>query len=124
MDCLIKHHHMIVNPHYGVLGLVKMCYQLMVELLGPVFWIIDFCWLMIIKKMIPFFSIMFIVFVLAQIGITILAAYMSIDKNKWEFFKLLPKLILTTVEGMFLQFPIMLARLFGMITFHWRKLVW
>ena len=37
MDCLIKHHNLIANPHYGLLGLVTMCYHLMVELLGPIF---------------------------------------------------------------------------------------
>ena len=34
MDCLIKHYNMIANPHYGLLGLVTMCYQFVIELLG------------------------------------------------------------------------------------------
>ena len=37
MECLIKHHNLIANPHYGLLGLVTMCYQRMVELLEPIF---------------------------------------------------------------------------------------
>lgn len=33
MDSLIKHRNMITNPLYGLLGLVTMSYQLVVELL-------------------------------------------------------------------------------------------
>ena len=36
LDCLIKHRNMIANPLYGVLGLVTMSYQLVFELLGPI----------------------------------------------------------------------------------------
>lgn len=54
MDCLIKHHNLIANPRYGLLGLVTMCYQLMVELLGPIFWVI-YTVLLIDKNMFPFF---------------------------------------------------------------------
>ena len=54
MDCLIKHHNLIANPRYGLLGLVTMCYQLMVELLGPIFWVI-YTVLLIEKNMFPFF---------------------------------------------------------------------
>lgn len=37
MVCLIKHRHMILNTHYGLLGVVTLFYQLLIELLGPVF---------------------------------------------------------------------------------------
>lgn len=37
MDCLIKHHRMILNTHYGLLGVVTLFYQLLVELISPVF---------------------------------------------------------------------------------------
>ena len=40
MDCLIKHHHMILNPHYGLLGVVTFLYQMLIELLGSVYWIL------------------------------------------------------------------------------------
>lgn len=40
MDSLIKYHNLIANSFYGLLGLVAMCYQLMIELLGPIFWVI------------------------------------------------------------------------------------
>ena len=123
MDCLIKHRNMIANPLYGFLGLVTMSYQLVVELLGPVFWVI-YLGVLIYRNMVPFFSVVFAGYALVQIGITVFAAYIDMDKNKWELFKLLPKLILTTLEGMLLQIPILLARLFGMITFLWRRLVW
>ena len=40
MDCLIKHHDLIGNPGYGLLGLLTMIYQLIVELPVPLFWVI------------------------------------------------------------------------------------
>ena len=123
MDCLIKHHNMIANPHYGLLGLVTMCYQLVVELLGPIFWVI-YAVLLIDKNMLSFFSVVFTGYALVQIGLTILAAYIDTEKNMRSLLKWIPKLILTTIEEMVLQIPIMVARVVGMLTFHWRRLVW
>ena len=123
MDCLIKHHNMIANPHYGLLGLVTMCYQLVIELLGPIFWVI-YTVLLVDKNMLPFFSVMFAGYALVQIGLTILAAYIDTEKNIGSLLKWMPKLILTTIEEMFLQIPINVARVIGMVTFHWRRLEW
>ena len=122
-DCLIKHHNMIGNPHYGLLGLVTMSYQLVIELLGPMFWIV-YMVLLIDKNMIPFFSVVFAGYVLVQIGLTIFAAYIDTEKNMRSLLRWIPKLILTTIEEMVLQIPIMVARVVGMLTFHWRRLVW
>ena len=123
MDCLIKHHNMIANPHYGLLGLVTMCYQLVVELLGPIFWVI-YTVLLIEKTMLSFLTVVFVGYVLLQIGLAIFAAYIDTEKNMRSLFRWIPKLILTTIEEMVLQIPIMVARVVGMLTFHWRRLVW
>ena len=123
MDCLIKHHKLIANPHYGILGLVTMCYQLMVELLGPIFWVI-YTALLIEKNMFSFLTVVFVGYVLLQIGLAIFAAYIDTEKNMRSLLRWIPKLILTTIEEMFLQIPIMIVRIFGMLTFHWRRLVW
>ena len=123
MDCIIKHRNIIANPLYGLLGLVTMFYQLVVELLGPVFWVIYLSFL-IYKHMVPFFSAMFAVYALVQIGLMIYAAYIETEKNRGSILKWIPKLILTTIEEVFLQVPIMIARIVGMITFHWRRLEW
>ena len=123
MDCLIKHHNMIANPHYGLLGLVTMCYQLVVELLGPIFWVI-YTVLLIEKNMLSFLTVVFVGYVLVQIGLTIFAAYIDTEKNMRSLLRWIPKLILTTIEEMVLQIPIMVARVVGMLTFHWRRLVW
>ena len=123
MDCLIKHHNMIANPHYGLLGLVTMCYQLVVELLGPIFWVI-YKVLLIEKNMLSFLTVVFVGYVLLQIGLAIFAAYIDTEKNMGNLLRWIPKLILTTIEEMVLQIPIMVARVVGMLTFHWRRLVW
>lgn len=118
MDCLIKHRNMIENFHYGLLGLVTMSYQLVVELFGPIFWII-YLGFLIYKNAIPFVSVAFAGYALMQIGLTIFAAYIDTEKNIGSLLKWMPKLILTTIEEMVLQIPIMVARIVGMITFHW-----
>lgn len=123
MDCLFKHRNMVANPLYGMLGLATMIYQLVVELLGPVFWVVYVC-LLVWKKLFPFLSMVFAGYVLAQFGLTVFAAYIDEDKNMRKLLKCLPKLILTTIEEMFLQILINVARSIGMITFHWRRLVW
>lgn len=41
-----------------------------------------------------------------------------------EFLKLIPRLVFTSIEGIILHITIMGARLYGMITFHWRRMVW
>ena len=123
MDCLIKHHNMIANPHYGLLGLVTMCYQLVVELLGPIFWVI-YTVLLIEKNMLSFLTMVFVGYVLLQIGLAIFAAYIDTEKNMGSLLRGIPKLILTTIEEMMLQIPILVARVVGMLTFHWRRLAW
>lgn len=123
MDCLIKHQNMIANPHYGLLGLVTMSYQFGVELFGPVFWVVYTCLLMW-EKSFPFLSIVFAGYVVTQCGLTVISAYIDVDKNMRRLLKWLPKLILTTIEGMLLQIPINVARTIGMVTFSWRRLVW
>ena len=123
MDCLFKHRNMVANPLYGMLGLATMIYQLVVELLEPVFWVVYVC-LLVWKKLFPSLSMVFAGYVLAQFGLTVFAAYIDTERNMGSLLKWMPKLILSTIEEMFLQIPIKVARVIGMVTFHWRRLVW
>ena len=100
-----------------------MCYQLVVELLGPIFWVI-YTVLLIEKKMLSFLTLVFVGYVLLQIGLAIFAAYIDTEKNMRSLLRWIPKLILTTIEEMILQIAIMVASVVGMLTFHWRRLVW
>lgn len=61
---------------------------------------------------------------MAQFGLTVISAYIDVDKNMRRLLKWLPKLILTTIEEMLLQFLINVIRTIGIITFNWRKSVW
>lgn len=96
MECLIKHHNLIANPHYGLLGLVTMCYQRMVELLEPIFWVI-YTVLLIEKKRLSFLTLVFVGYVLLQIRLAIFAAYIDTEKNMRSLLRWIPKLILTTI---------------------------
>ena len=123
MDCLIKHHHMILNPHYGLLGVVTLFYQLLIELLGPVFWILY----MVISVSVNFNPITYLIsagYALTQIGMTLFAVSLDYRYKAGEFLKLIPRLVITSMEGIILHIAIIFARLYGMITFHWRRMVW
>ena len=80
MDCLIKHHDLIGNPRYGLLGLVTMKYQFIVEFLGPIFWVI-YIVLLINNNLFSFLTLVFVGYVLFQIGLTIFAAYIETEKK-------------------------------------------
>ena len=120
LDCLMKYHNMIANPLFGFLGLLTMIYQLIVELLGPVFWCI-YVALLILEEAIPFFSMVFFGYYLLQILMTI---FVAVKDTTGELVRILPRLIITTLEAMLMQIPIIIARMIGMITFYWRRLVW
>lgn len=74
--------------------------------------------------MLSFLTVVFVRYVLLQIGLAILVAYIDTEKNMWSLLRWIPKLILTTIEEIMLQIPILVARVVGMLTFHWRRLVW
>ena len=76
------------------------------------------------QEYVSFFSVAFVGYALVQIGLTIFVAYIDTEKNMGSLLRWIPKLILTTIEEMVLQIPIMVARVVGMLTFHWRRLVW
>ena len=123
MDCLIKHHDLIGNPRYGLLGLVTMKYQFIVEFLGPIFWVI-YIVLLINNNLFSFLTLVFVGYVLFQIGLTIFAAYIETEKKVINLLRCIPSLIFITIGKMVLKIPIMIARLFGMLTFYWRRLFW
>ena len=120
LDCFMKHHNMIANPLFGFLGLLTMIYQLIVGLLGPVFWCI-YVALLILEEAIPLCSMVFFGYYLLQILLTI---FVAAKDTTGELIRILPRLIITTLEAMLLQIPIIIARMIGMITFYWRRLVW
>ena len=93
------------------------------ELLGAIFCVI-YMVLLIEKKMLSFLTVVFVGYVLLQIGLAIFAAYIDTEKNMRSLLRWIPKLILTAIEEMVLQIPIMVARVVGMFTFHRRRLVW
>ena len=63
-------------------------------------------------------------YALTQIGMTLFAVSLDHRHKSGEFLKLIPGLVLTSMEGIILHIAIMGARLYGMITFHWRRMVW
>lgn len=96
MDCLIKHHHMILNTHYGLLGVVTLFYQLLIELIGPVFWV----FYMVISVSVNFDPLNYLIsagYVLTQIAMMLFAVSFDYKYKTREFMKLIPRLIFTSI---------------------------
>jgi len=136
LDSFIKHRRMIFNPKYGCLGLIVLPYVLLFELIGPIFTVIYTIYvfvLLTLKLLFPFiininnitnFNKPFIIFfILSQFSIT-LVADIEEHKNKLLVIKKIPKLIFITFASIIIQIPLAFARVYGMITFHWRKMKW
>ena len=121
MDCLIKHHDLIGNPRYGLLGLVTMKYQFIVEFLGPIFWVI-YIVLLMCNNMFSFLTLVFVGYFLSQIRLTIFATYIETEKNICNPLIWISSLIFITIGEIVLHIPSMTVKLFGILTFHWRKL--
>ena len=120
MDCIVKHRNIIANLPYGLLDLVIVFYQLVVELLGAIFWVIYLVFL--VYKNMVLFLVMFAGYALVQIGLMTFAAYIDTEKNRGRLLLWMQKLIFATIKEIFLQIPIMAARIIGLITFPWRRL--
>ena len=55
---------------------------------------------------------------------TLFAVSFDYRHKACEFLKLIPRLVFTSIEGIILHIAIMGARLYGMITFYWSRMVW
>lgn len=63
-------------------------------------------------------------YVLTQIAMTLFAVSFDYRHKTCEFLKQIPRLVFTSMEGIILHIAIMGARLYRMITFYWRRMVW
>ena len=123
MDCLIKHRNIIVNPLYGLLGLVTMLYQLVVELLGPVCSILCLLWPWF-RNLFPQSWLLYAGYIGLELGCVIVADFLDVEKDVSLLLKQIPKLVWVTMVEICLHVFITGARLYGMATFSKRRLVW
>lgn len=82
---------------------------------------------MVISVSVNFDSLNYLIsagYVLKQISMTLFAVSFDCRYKAREFLKLIPRLVFTSIEGIILHIAIMGARLYGMIPFHWRRMVW
>lgn len=123
MDCLIKHRNMIANPLYGMLGLATMSYQFVFELLGPICSILYMLWPWF-RNMFPKSWLLCAGYAGLKLGCVIVAYYLEVDKDVSLLLKQIPKLVWETIVEICLHVLITGARLYGMVTFLKRRLVW
>lgn len=138
LDCLRKHRQMIGNPRYGMLGMFALPYQVISELLGPIFLMFHLvniiCAVFSFDAYFEFIQnlglpslyqswIIYGIYVAIECGISIWAD--MIEQNKsLALLKRVPVLIAITLESVLLQFVLAFAKVYGMMTFKWRRLVW
>ncbi len=145
MECLIKHKNLIFNPRYGFLGLVVMPYQVLVELLGPVFILLNCvnlicavgdikCWFALVESLKYWLSgelgirlqeiwNFYPIYLGIEVGLTCLAAWIEYDR--WQVLAMkLPGAIAATGLGIILSVPLAMARFWGMVSCRWRRMQW
>lgn len=124
LDCLIKHRNLIFNPKYKALGFIALPYQILFELLGPIFILLYFIFTVIF--LINKISEIWIVYLLYLIFQTILTCIAeTIDYNKWYMFIIkIPEAFIASILLTILSIPLSVVRIYGMITFNWRKMKW
>ncbi len=145
MDCILKHNYLILNPLYGFFGIVAMPYQVLVEFLGPVFILLHFmnlicvagkveCWFAVIGPLKYWIGVMrgampqtwtfYLMYLGFEVCLTCLAEVIEYDNRWYMFITKLPEAIAATALGIMLSVPLAVARLWGMISFPWRRLNW
>ena len=123
MDCLIKHRNMIANPRYGMLGLATMSYQLVFELFGPICSILYLLWPRF-RNLFPWSWLLYAGYAGLKLGCVIAADFLEVDRDIGLLLKQIPKLVWETIVEICLHIFITGARLYGMVTFLKRRLVW
>lgn len=131
LDCLLKHERLMFNPEYGLLGCAVIPCQFFAELIGPIFAILHIIHLILaaiefetyfilhMKRYWPFYFI----YLLFEVSSTCLAEYL--EYTKWYVcITKIPKAVVAVVLGTVLSVPLAFARLWGMISFPWRRLEW
>ena len=143
LDCILKHNYLILNPLYGFLGLVAMPFQVM-QLMSPIFVLIHaanlICaalhiegwfavygpvkyWTGVMSVEIPQMWELYFLYLGFELSVTCIAEYAEHDKW-WMLVTKLPEAVAATALGIMLSVLLSVARLWGMISFPWRRLVW
>lgn len=64
------------------------------------------------------------IYVSVEFLITLYAVFLDVRKGFKKLIKEIPKIFFFTILKMFVQLPIVTARLWGMASFPWRRLIW
>jgi len=123
LDCLLKHMNMVLNPYYGFLGIIALVYQMMFELIGPIFCLLYLMWPWY-REILPKIQSWGLIYLLLQFVLSLFATFHASGNNLLEVLRKVPWLALITVICVVYQIFVATARLYGIITFHWRRLVW
>ena len=122
LDSLIKHRKMILNPRFGLLGMFVLPYQIIIELLAPGYAVIYiFC--LHLCKLFPRSLIPYVCWLVFYTIFTLIAEFLETGLS-WYLLRKVPKIFFFIASGMILQIPLRFGRLWGVISFHWRKYNW
>ena len=76
------------------------------------------------NNMFSFLTLVFVGYFLSQIRLTIFATYIETEKNICNPLIWISSLIFITIGEIVLHIPSMTVKLFGILTFRWRRLFW
>ncbi len=143
LDCILKHKNMFLNLRFGMLGLVAMPYQVVIELFGPIFVLLHtvnlicaavgaqwwFEWTVSILDGIGLLGLfpqmwgLYLLYLGFELSLTCVAEYLE-HGRWWVIITKLPEAVAATALGIVLSVPLAVARLWGMVSFPWRRLEW
>lgn len=145
LDSIKKHWDLIFNSKYGALGLITMPYQAFWGLFKPVFILLNFiniiCSIFNIRRyfeiiqLIKYYALfglaldaiipqswyVYLGYLAFEVILTCIAESIEYEEINGFFFV---DALFATALGALLSVPLAVARLWGMITFHWRKMKW
>ena len=104
-------------------GLVTMSYQLVFELFGPICSILYLLWPRF-RNLFPRSWLLYAGYAGLKLGCVIAADFLEVDRDIGLLLKQIPKLAWETIVEICLHIFITGARLYGMVTFLKRRLVW
>lgn len=123
LDCLIKHSNMMFNQSFGFLGILALPWQLFIELMGPL-WLFLYVFCNEFRSLFSQSWFIYFIYVSIEFLITLYAVFLDVRKSFKKLIKEISKIFFFTILKMFVQLPIVTARLWGMASFPWRRLIW
>lgn len=123
LDCLFKYSNMLFSPMFDLLGMLVLPWQLIFELLGPL-WSLSYFMCPVFRDMFPKSWLIYFVYICFEFFITVYEALINVNRNMFKLLILIPEILVFTFMETLIQVPVSIPRLWGVISFPSRRIVW